>query len=270
MKMINFCVNLRPLKRAFFLFFGSILLLGCTHINKFLYQQEPIVSNSKIHKIKMSDYVDHLSHLSKSVLENRDIKVLKISKRNNDYLNEVFQRIVSNNELLLPKETQPKFFLIDDRIPYIFSLPNYQFFLSKGLVKKYFKNESLLVSALCFEIVKSGRNLYPAQKVFPLGFIQIPQLLSLVRIDLETKIEVYKWTYFALRRSEYDAMALLNWIQTQNKNTLDFSWQIRDPRGVSREEFLFKNFLVSQGLNQEKLPEINSSKMFYRFQDSYK
>lgn len=261
---------MRPLCRALFLFSVSILLLSCSHIKKFLIQEDVIVSNQKIHTTKKVDYIDHLSSLSKSILNNKDIRSLRLSKRNNEYLKGIFQRIVSNNELLLPKGPPPQFYLIDDKVPFIFSLPNYQFFISKGLVKKYFKNESLLVSALCFEIVKSGRNLYPAQRVFPLGLIQIPQVLSLIRIDINTKLEVYKWTYFALRRAEYDAMALLNWIQTQNKNTLDFSWQIRDPRGISREEFLLKNFLVSQGFGQVKSPEINSSKMFYRFQDSYK
>lgn len=255
---------MRPLMRAFFLLF---FLTGCSTIKNLLSGEETIVSNSELKSDLPKDYADHIASLSKSLLSNSEVKTLRMSQRNFDYLKEIFRKVQSNNELLLPKG-EPKFYLVKDKTPYIFSLPNYQFFISRGLIKKYFKNESLLISALTFQIVKSGRQIYPRQMVFPVGTISIPEILSLTRIPIKTKMEIYKWTYFALRRSEMDGTAILNWIQTQNKNTLDFSWQIRDPRGVSREEFLFKNFLVTQGIDQIDLPEINSSKGFYSFQDT--
>lgn len=268
--MNNFCVYMRPLRRAFFLFISLVLLLGCAQIKRFVKGPEVIVPQSEIPHLKKSDYIDHLGFLSSGILKNKSIKFLRLSKSNKEYLNSIFKRIVANNELLVPSTPEPKFYLIEEKIPFIFSLPGYQFFFSTGLVKKYFKNESLLVSALCFEIIRSGRNLYEARRVYPVGYREVPQVLSLTRLTLDTKIDIYKWTYYALKRAEYDAAALLNWIQTQNKNTLDFSWQIRDPRGVSREEFLFKNFLVAQGLDRGDQREINSSKQFYRFQDTYR
>lgn len=255
---------MRPLMRAFFLL---ILLSGCSSIRTFFSGEPKIISNTEIKGDLPKDYSDHLAALTKSLIKNPQIKTIRLSKKNKTYLKEIFRRIQANNELLLPKG-DPSFYIINDKTPYIFSLPNYQFFISKGLIKKYFKNESLLISALTFQVVKSGREIYPKAMVFPVGLISIPEVLSITRIPIKSKMEIYKWTFFALRRSELDGTAILNWIQTQNKNTLDFSWQIRDPRGVSREEFLFKNFLVTQGIDQIDLPEINSSKGFYRFQET--
>jgi hypothetical protein len=103
---------MRPLCRALFLFSVSILLLSCSHIKKFLYQEDIIVSNQKIHTTKKVDYIDHLSSLSKSIISNKDVMALRLSKRNNEYLLGIFQRIVSNNELLLPKGPRPQFYLI--------------------------------------------------------------------------------------------------------------------------------------------------------------
>lgn len=269
--MNNFCVYIeRPLRRAFFLLVATLLSTSCSHIKRVINGPEVIVAQKDLPQNQKKDYIDQLEFLSNGVLKNKNINFLKLSKRNKEYLESIFKRIAANNELLIPSEPSPKFYLIEEKIPFIFSLPKYQFFFSTGLIKKYFKNESLLVSALCFEIIRSGRNLYQAKRVFPVGYREVPQILSLTRLPVENKIEVYKWTFFALKRAEYDATALLNWIQTQNKNTLDFSWQIRDPRGVSREEFLFKSFLVSQGLDRADQREINSSKMFYRFQDTYR
>lgn len=262
---------MRPLiKRAFFFLILSVLGSGCSHIRVFLNGPDKVADPTEIPKTQTQDYVDHLAYLSKELSQNRNIKFARLSKRNKEYLTSIFNRIVANNELLVPGQPAPTFFLVKEKIPFIFSLPKYQFYISTGLIKKYFKNESLLVSALCFEIIKSGRNLYEASRVHPVGHREIPQVLSLTKLETETKLAIYKWTFFALKRAEYDATALLNWIQTQNKNTLDFSWQINDPRGISREEFLFKGFLVAQGLDKTKTPEINSSKMFYRFQDSYR
>ena len=269
--MNNFCVYIkRPLRRALFLFSSFCLVASCAQIKRIVKGPEVILPQSDIPQTQNRDYVDHLEFLSNGILKNKNIKFLPLSRSNREYLESIFTRIVANNELLVPSKPSPKFYLVKEKIPFIFSLPGYQFFFSTGLVKKYFKNESLLVSALCFEIIRSGRNIYEAKRVYPVGYREVPQMLSLTRLSLESRIEIYKWTYFALKRAEYDATALLNWIQTQNKNTLDFSWQIRDPRGVSREEFLFKNFLVSQGLDRADQREANSSKNFYKFQDTYR
>ena len=97
--------------------------------------------------------------------------------------------------------------------------------------------------------------------------MDIQRLISLSRVSIEDKLKIYKWTYFALRRSEYDAAALLNWIQIQNKNTLDFSWMISDSRLVTKEEYEFKSFLAGKGVTSSELPTANSTKAFYYLKD---
>jgi len=255
---------MRPLWRAFF-FIQVLHVSACSQIS--LFKSDVIVSSENIPTFENNDYAEHLEGLRRSIKNNPELRFIKLRRESRAYLEEVFNRILANNELLLEKKNKPTFNIIDSKIPFIFSLPGYHFYFSRGLIKKYLKNESLLISAFAFEIIKSGREIYDKKRIIPIGIIEIPQALSMTRIDLEMKLEIYKWTYYALKRSDYDASAILNWIQTQNKNTLDFSWQISDPRGVSREEFMFKNFLVGLGEVKDDIPEINSTVGFYRLQE---
>jgi len=215
------------------------------------------------------DYRDQMASLAQVLIDNPRVRTVKIDKKVNQYLTEIFNRVVSNNELLLKRdeEYKPSFFIINHTMPFIFSLPKNQFFISRGLVKKYFKNESLLIGALVFEIIKSSREVYYKSKLIPTGVMNIQRLISLVRIGLEDKMKIYKWAFFALRRAEYDASALLNWIQIQNKNTLDFSWMIGDARVVTREEYEFKSFLASRGDKSSDISRGNSTREFYYFKD---
>lgn len=255
--------------RAFFIF-ALLILSSCSRFAKLLENPSRIIPNTEIPTHSSEDIANHLSSLSNLLKGNSEIKFLRISRVNREYLEGVFNRILSNNELLLEKKTEPSFYVISDAAPYIFSLPGYQFFISTGLISKYIKNESLLISAFCFEIIRSGRNLYPSFQVIPKDKMAVPELLSLIKLDYETKVNIYKWSYFSLRRAEYDATAILNWIQTQNKNSLDFGWQIQDARGAIREEFAFKNFIVAQGISSTEQRETNSSKSFYTFLESFR
>lgn len=242
-------------------------MTGCSLLKR--NEEAVIIANEKIPQILNKDYRDQLSSLSETLIKSPKIKIVKIDKKIKQYLTEVFNRVVSNNELLLRRDEEynPEFYIINHSMPFIFSLPQNKFFISKGLVKKYFKNESLLISALVFEIIKSKREIYYKSRLIPTGVMDIQRLISLVRIGLEDKMKIYKWTYFALRRAEYDAAALLNWIQIQNKNTLDFSWMIGDARVVTREEFEFKNFLAGRRVTNSELPTANSTREFYYFKD---
>jgi hypothetical protein len=256
----------RPLMRAFFLF-SLVINLSCSLLKH--KESELIIDETKIPQMTNMDYRDHISSLSQALLDNPQIKLIKLKPRMEWYLNDIFNRVVSNNELLLKKEVEfkPQFFVIKHEMPFIFSLPKNQFFISKGLIKKYFKNEAMFVAALVFEIVKSKSEIYYKTQIIPTGVMDIRRIISLVRIGLEDKMKIYKWTYFTLRRAEYDASAILNWIQIQNKNTLDFSWMIGDSRVVTREEFEFKNFLASRGVTNTEIPTENSSKDFYYLKD---
>lgn len=256
----------RPLVRAFFLF-AIVSLVGCSLLER--NKRVIILNNDKIPHMLKKDYRDQIASLDDALISNPRVKTIKINKKINQYLIEIFNRVISNNELLLRRdeEYEPKFFIINHSMPFIFSLPKNKFFLSRGLVKKYFKNESLLIGALVFEIIKSRREIYYKFQLIPTGEMNIQRLISLVRIGLEDKMKIYKWAFFALRRAEYDASALLNWIQIQNKNTLDFSWMIGDVRVVTREEYEFKSFLASRGDKNNDIPRINSTREFYYFKD---
>jgi len=258
---------MRPLMRAFFLFIVVQGTTSCGLLKKD--NRNLIIENDQIPQMKDQDYRDHLASLSKSLMANPEIKKVKINSKVHEYLEEIFNRVVSNNELLLKVDDdfKPKFFIIRNEMPFIFSLPKNQFFISKGLINKYFKNESLLVGALTFEIIKSKREIYYKSQIIPTGVMDVQRILSLVRIGLEDKMKIYKWTYFALRRAEYDAAALLNWIQIQNKNTLDFSWMIGDSRVVTREEYEFKSFLAGRGVTNTEIPTANSTSEFYYLKD---
>ncbi len=123
------------------------------------------------------------------------------------------------------------------------------------------------MSVLVYEIIKSQRDIYPNRVVVPVGYIQTRDMIRMTRIPLDIKSEVNKWVFYCLRRANYDSFAYLNWLQLQNKYTLEFSLQNSGDRFVSHEEFLFKDFLVKEGLQKVNysLKEENSSKEFYRF-----
>jgi hypothetical protein len=224
--------------------------------------------NKKIVKYENQDYMAQLAFLSGEYINSPGIQTIRISGRSRHYLTSIYHRIVEHSELILEYNLSPKFYIIKNKTPFYFSLPGSQFFLSSSLVKKFLKNEHLLVAALSHEIVKSQRNIYLKKAVVPIGFLSTEKMLSLTRLPLKIKMEVNKWTYYVLGRAGYDSSAYLNWLQTQNKNTLDFMFQLGSSKKISKEEFLFKNFVVKQGIvekmNRSRQPS-NSSKSFYHF-----
>jgi hypothetical protein len=173
---------------------------------------------------------------------------------------------VSNNELMLSNKFKPSFHIIHAQVPFIFSLPHSQFYLSSGLAEKYLKSEELFIAALAGEILKSDRNIYEKRIMIPLGFYSAEQMIQITRLKPETKYKLNEWTYIILKRAGYDPSAFLNWIQVQNRNTLDFSLFLGDAFGISKEEHFFKNFMTKQGVAgvEKKVTEANSSKEFYK------
>jgi hypothetical protein len=92
-------------------------------------------------------------------------------------------------------------------------------------------------------------------------------ILNLQGLKPETKYQINEWSYFVLKRSPASiASAYLNWIQVQNRNTLDFSLFLGDAISISKEEQLFKNFMAKQGVAsvEKKINEANSSRAFYK------
>lgn len=217
--------------------------------------------------LQTDDFIDHLAYLSTELIANPDVKIKKISGSHERYLSEIYSRLVLNNELLLDSKIRPRFYLINHPTPLIFSLPKGQFFISNALVKKYIKSEEILVAALTFQIIKSHRNMYEKKAVIPTGTITLERLMGLGRIQLSDKNEIHKWAFLAMRRAGYDENAYLNWLQTLNKGSIDFSLMVGDPSILSREEFAFKSFMVKQKIKEtpDRIRDYNSSSEFYQF-----
>lgn len=243
--------------RAFF-FIVTFILVGCNTAQKgnWHFGLDEHVS---------ADYAAHLKYLGKSFLATPGVQTIKLSSSSRLYLEEVYSKLVKNNELLLSGSESPHFYIIKSKIPFYFSLPGSEFYFSTGLVEKYLKNELLLVAMLSAETFKSVNLIYEKNVVVPLGYITIERLLSLVKIPLQVKAEINNNSYLILRRAGYDPSAYLVWLQTQNKNMLDFSLQHGTTRRLSREEYLFKNFIASKKDRFEGIEEKNSSKLFYKF-----
>jgi hypothetical protein len=166
----------------------------------------------------------------------------------------------------MSRSFKPRFHVVKNKTPFIFSLPKAQFFISSGLVERYLKSEEIFVSALASEILKSNRNIYEKRMMLPLGFYSSEKMILMTRLRPEIKFKINEWTYFVLKRAGYDSSVYLNWIQVQNRNTLDFSLFLGDAVGISKEEHLFKNFMAKQGVIgvEKKIVEANSSKPFYK------
>ena len=92
------------------------------------------------------------------------------------------------------------------------------------------------------------------------------QILSLVQVPKEVKYNLNKWTFYSLKRAGFDPYAYLIWLQTQNKNSLDFRLILGGLSDITREEYLFKSFIAQTGYQKDgQEAEIRSSKRFYKF-----
>ncbi|MBF0207116.1 MAG: hypothetical protein HQK53_09525 [Oligoflexia bacterium] len=204
--------------------------------------------------------------MGRSYTETPGIEVYPLKDEHIRYLNEIYKKLTVYNELLLHPNSFPRFYIIKNQTPFYFSLPRGSFFLSLGLLQKYIRNESDLISILCFEIIKNSLNLYPANIIVPKGFISTERIISLTRIPFDDKAKINNWAYFVLKRSGYDPYSFLTWIQHQNKNSIDFSLHLGDVKIITREEYSYKYFIANKNIDA-KINKIkrNSSKEFYKF-----
>ena len=196
------------------------------------------------------DELDQLAALGPVYLKS-GIKLIPLTKTTQRYLQHTYQLLRQDNEYLLAKNLRPEFYVVDSDVPFIFALPSGKFFLSRGLGQKYLHHEELLMAALATEMVRLHRQVYRKNIIIPQGQIDTNQMLFLMRLPVEMRTEIDKWASFLIKRSGHDIYAYLNWLQTQNKNTLDFWAQYGDPKSISRREFMFKKFLIENGSFKE-------------------
>ncbi len=243
-----------------FLFLALIVLFSCASSKK------KSLDTSEIGSLKTEDYVDHLAASGQIYLNFDEVKSIKLKGESHNYLTTIYDRLVSNNQVLLSHIDRPTFTMIKHKSPFLFSLPKGQFFFSTALLDRYLKSEALFIAAFAGEVLKSSRFIYEKKVLIPLGYLSTEKMIALTRLKPETRYQINEWVYFILKRSGYDSSAYLNWIQVQNRNTLDFSLFLGDSLGISKEEHLFKNFMTKQGITnvEKRISEANSSKEFYK------
>ncbi len=229
--------------------------------------KDKTINYTSLGELTTKDYVDHLAAAGRDYLSYDEVKTIKLRPESISFLEGVYERLVSNNQAILNVVEKPTFTIIQHKSPFIFSLPKSQFFFSSSLIERYLKSEELFVAAFAAEVVRSQRYIYEKNIMLPLGYYSTEKIIQLTRLKYEAKEQVNEWSYFILKRAGYDASAYLNWIQIQNRNTLDFALFLGDPLGISREEQMFKNFMSKQGVMgvEKRLNEANSSKDFYKF-----
>jgi hypothetical protein len=242
------------------LLFLGILQISCST------NQKAEVDYNQLSDIEIKDYIDHLASVSDAYLKSEEIEVVNLRPEIVEFLNSIYDRIVTNNQILLTSTGKPKFYIIKHKSPFIFSLPKEQFFFSSSIIERYLKSEELFVAALASEVLRSSRSIYEKKIMIPLGFYSTEKVINITRLRPETKQKINEWSYYLLKRAGYDSSAYLNWIQIQNRNTLDFALYLGDSLGISKEEHQFKNFMSKQGVYgvEKRISEANSSKNFYK------
>lgn len=212
------------------------------------------------------DYIEHLQSYNEIYVRNTKSRQVPLSTKNKKYLQDIIFKITSSNELFFKDSIQPEFYIIKSKTPFHFSLPGYKFYFSTDLFKKYVKNETMLYCLFVYELVRSEKNIYEKKIVIPTGTLDTKRMLSLLRLQTEDKVEIHKWAFYLLKRIGLESDSYLTWLQIKNRNSLDFALQLGDIRSISREEALFKTFLIDNYLDKKSRTKYKgSSKSFYAF-----
>lgn len=245
-----------------------MLLSSCSYIPYFKSEKK----NSKTLKLngyehyETNDYIAHLESLKFDYLDSIETKEIRLDRYRKRYLEKILDVVVKNNELFFTSTSKPSVYIIDDETPFHFSLPGMNIFVSNGLIKKYIKSENILFCLLTYELIISEKNIYKKRIIIPTGTMTTRKILSLLRLTIDEKVEVHKWAFYLLKRIGLDTDNYLSWLQIQNRNSVDFSLQLGDIGSISREESMFKAFIIQNTEKQRITKKYKgSSKEFYSF-----
>ncbi len=211
-------------------------------------------------------YLEHLNYLAENVLRDESHNVFVIDSQSNPFLNQLLNKFIANNEILLSKIKTVKFVFVNDKQSFVFSLPDNYIFLSTSLIVKHLKSEALFASVVIPELIRLSWKLYEKNFQFPSGYFPLEKLISITRLPQNEREKINEWSYIALKRAKYDPAVYLNWIQLQNRNSVDFLKYSNDLLNISKEEQQIKNFITRQGVVKaiSQVTESNSSKDFYK------
>lgn len=228
------------------------------------HNDEVALTNYRYYDTK--DYTDQLEFLKTDYLDSIDTKEIRLNKYRQRYLEKIVDVIVKNNELFFTNNQKSNVYIIDDETPFHFSLPGRNIFISSGLIKKYVKSENILFCLLTYELIISEKNIYKKKIIIPTGTTNTRKILSYLRLNIDEKVEIHKWAFYLLKRIGLDTDNYLSWLQIQNRNSVDFSLQLGDVGSISREESLFKAFIIKNTDKKNASKKYKgSSKEFYAF-----
>ncbi len=246
------------------LFFISIFFVSCTGIRIPSLKKAAPTLEKPVSVFETKDFVDHLKTIGDFYLNSPDTKIVKMRANDQKYLESLAMEIINNNEIFFAKQKKVEFILLNSDVPVHFSLPPGKIFISKGLITKYIKHESMLAGILSYELVRLEKLAYNKNIIVPVGYISIQRLLSMLRISIDEKMELHKWAFHLTRRAGFDSEYYLSWLQTQNRNTADFVLQVGDITSMTKEEAMFKAFLIKESTADNLVIKKNSSKNFYQ------
>lgn len=238
----------------------SLFLVSCAKIQ---YLEDKYPYNFK-NELEVKDYREHLERVANIFIKNNRRKLTKVSTYRNRYLIELVEKIKRSNEIILKRDTELKIYIVEDHKPYIFSLPEGYYFISRGLVNNYVRSEDIFISMFVYEYLRNELTIYKKMTVIPYEQIGLSKIMQITNLDLKTRNELNILTYKVLKRSGFDPEARLLWIQMVNKNSIDFSIMYESPNIVPKEEYLFKNY-ISENKSDSFEFDRNSSKSFYNF-----
>ena len=241
--------------------FSLILLNSCS--NFFENQKSAAMLENQDTSLS-KDYIDQyesLSHLFKAQNKSKLVVLNEVTRK---YLSSITAKIFKYNEIFLGPSLNIDFVILQDELPFFFSLPDGTIYFSSSLLKKYIKSERVFYAVIALEIYKIAHGTYLKKPVVPLGYTNLNQLIAISRLPVDMKVESDKWAFYLLKRSGLDPTAVLSLIQIINKHALEFSFHSGETASLSREEYLFKSFIVkeslSSGLSEDSM---NSSAGFY-------
>lgn len=254
------------MKASLILFILSFV--SCAQVNiPYFGKNEEInfLKNWRAHET--NDYTHHLASFEKIYLNSATTEELILLGKAKEYLENLALIILENNELFFSEGTRPRIHVVKHAVPFHFSLPGRVVFLSTSLLNKYVKHEAVLASILSYELVRSEKQLYNRFFIVPVGYLPIERVLGLNRIDADEKVEIHKWAYHSVRRAGFDGEYYLSWLQTMNRNTADFIPLIGDASSISREEAMFKAFMIRRAKTEDEraIARRESSREFYQF-----
>lgn len=241
-----------------------LLFVSCTGIRIPSFKKDPQSIDRPVATYETRDYLDHLAILGDFYLKSPETKILKLGTQDQIYLENLASEIINNNEIFFSHLKKLSFTLLNTDMPLHFSLPPNRIFISKGLVTKYIKHESMLAGILSYELIRLEKRVYSKYIIVPVGYISIERLLAIIRLTVEEKMEIHKWAFHLVRRSGYDSEYYLSWLQIQNRNTADFVLQVGDITSMTKEEAFFKAFLIKENSTENIVIKKNSSKNFYQ------